>query len=294
MASEAFETIRQLLAANPMPTDVQGMREAMERMARPLVRGVRGEPIDANGVPCEMQIPEDASRRANVLYLHGGGYVGGSIASHRNLTSHLARRLGCAVLSVDYRRAPEHTHPAAVEDASTAYRWLLGRGFDPARLAIAGDSAGGGLAVATQLKLRAEGDPLPAASALLSPWVDLRGEGESMVTRAERDPIVTPAIVARMASLFLGFGGDPSDPLASPLQGDLSGLPPMLIHVGDDEVLLSDSERLAARAEAAGVDVTLEIWPEMVHVWHAMGGLFEEADAALQRVAEYLSPRLGP
>jgi acetyl esterase/lipase len=292
MASEAFEAIRKTLFANPLPMDLRGMRVAMESFARPLVDGVHGEPVDADGVPCEMQTPAGASPGRIVLYLHGGGYVGGSIASHRNLTSHLARASGCAVLSAGYRLAPEHPHPAAVEDASTVFRWLIGKGHDPARLAIAGDSAGGGLTLATQLRLRDAGDPLPAASVLISPWVDLAATGETMRTLVARDPIVTPAHVAWLAGLFLGTAGRKDDPLASPLEGDPTGLPPMLIHVGGDEVLLSDSERLAAKARAAGVDVTLEVWPEMVHVWHGMAGLFPEADTAVRRVAEFLGARL--
>src|SRR5262245_17326322 len=151
MASEAFETIRRVLAATPLPLDVRGLRDALEATARPLIPGVRGERVDAGGVPCELQTPEGATGGRLVLYLHGGGYVAGSIASHRNLTSHLARASGCRVLSVDYRRAPEAPHPAPVEDACTAFRWLIGRGHDPQRVAIAGDSAGGGLALATQL-----------------------------------------------------------------------------------------------------------------------------------------------
>jgi acetyl esterase/lipase len=293
MASEAFETIRRILAATPLPLDVRGLRDALEATARPLIPGVRGERVDAGGVTCELQTPEGVSGARLVLYLHGGGYVAGSIASHRNLTSHLARASGCRVLSVDYRRAPEAPHPAPVEDACTAFRWLIGRGHDPARVAIAGDSAGGGLALATQLRLRDAGDPLPAASVLISPWVDLAGTGETMRTHVARDPIVTPAAIAWLAGVFLGTEGRVTDPLASPLAGDLRGLPPMLIHVGEDEVLLADSQRLAAKAAAAGVDVTLEAWPEMVHVWHAMAGLFEEADAAIRRVGEYLETKLG-
>jgi acetyl esterase/lipase len=293
MASDAFNTVRNILAARPLPLDVRGMRDALERTGRPLVAGVRGEPVDADGVACEMQTPEGAREECVVLYLHGGGYVGGSIASHRNLTSHLARASCCAVLSVDYRRAPETPHPAAVEDACTAFRWLVRAGHRPARLAIAGDSAGGGLALGTQLRLRDAGDPLPAASVLISPWVDLTCAGESMRTHVARDPVVTPAAIAWLAGLFLGSAGSTDDPLASPLAGDLAGLPPMLIHVGEDEVLLSDSERLAEKATAAGVDVTLEVWPEMVHVWHAMAGLFEEADAAIHGVAEFLRAKLG-
>src|SRR5262245_57311676 len=160
MASEAFYTIRKLLEATPLPLDVRGLRDTLEATARPLIPGVRGEPVDAGGGPCELQTPAGASgARRLVLYLHGGGYVAGSVASHRNLTSHMARASGCRVLSVDYRRAPEAPHPAAVEDACTAFRWLLGRGHDPARVAIAGDSAGGGLALATPLRRPAPGAP---------------------------------------------------------------------------------------------------------------------------------------
>ncbi|MDE0497305.1 MAG: alpha/beta hydrolase [Acidimicrobiaceae bacterium] len=293
MASDEFCRIRDIIAAQPIPASIEVRRAGMEAIAQPLPDGVVGEMLDANGVSCEMQTPDGASSDAIALYMHGGGYVAGSISSHRNLTGHLAKRLGCPVLSIDYRLAPEHPHPAPVEDSVAVYRWLLDRGSSADKIAIAGDSAGGGLAVSTLMKLRDLGLPLPAAAVSISPWVDMAGTGESMVTRADRDPMVTPDDLRRIAGLFLGADGDPADPYASPLEGDLSGLPPLLIHCGDDEVLLSDSERLAHKARASGVDVTLEVWPEMIHVWHFMAGFVAEADAGVARVAEYLGDRLG-
>lgn len=293
MASEQFYRIREIIAATPMATNVEQMRAGMETVARPLPDGVTGEAVDANGVSCEMQTPDGAADGAVVLYVHGGGYVAGSVSTHRNLTGNLAKSLGCRVLSVDYRLAPEHPHPAPVEDACAAYRWLLDQGYDASRIAISGDSAGGGLTVATQLKLRDDGTALPAASVPISPWVDMSGSGESLETRADRDPMVSAADLERISGTFLASDADRTDPYASPLEGDLTGLGPMLIHVGHDEVLLSDSERLRAKAAAAGVEVTLEVWPEMVHVWHGMAGLFPEADEAIDRVAEFLRPHLG-
>lgn len=293
MASTKFERVREIIASQQMPADIDAMRRGIETTARPLPDGVRGEMVDANGVVCEMQIPDGAKNPCIVQYLHGGGYVAGSIASHRNLTGHLALQMGCAVLSVDYRLAPEHPHPAPVEDSVAVYRWLLDQGHSADQIAIAGDSAGGGLTMATLIKLRDLGLPLPAAAVPISPWADMAGNGESVVTRSDRDPMVNAADLGRLAGVFLGPDGDSTDPYASPLEGDLSGLPPLLIHCGDDEVLLSDSERLAHKARTSGVDVTLEVWPEMIHVWHSMAGLFPEADDGIARVAEYLSERLG-
>ena len=293
MASEAFYKIRDIIASQAMPADIDAMRKGIELTARPLPAGVTGEMVDANGVSCELQTPDETTGDAIVQYVHGGGYVAGSIGSHRNLTGNLALQLGCPVLSVDYRLAPEHPHPAPVEDSVAAYRWLLDRGHSADKIAIAGDSAGGGLTMSTLMKLRDLGLPLPAAAVPISPWVDMSGTGESAVTRSDRDPMVTADDLTRIAGVFLGPDGDAADPYASPLEGDLSGLPPLLIHCGDDEVLLSDSERLAHKARTSGVDVTLEVWPEMIHVWHSMAGLFPEADQGVARVAEYLGERLG-
>ncbi|HAN08457.1 MAG TPA: alpha/beta hydrolase [Acidimicrobiaceae bacterium] len=292
MASEAFHKIRDLVASKPIPTEIKANRAFLDAGARPLVKGVKGTLINASGVTAEMQIPEGAASDAVILYFHGGGYVGGSIASHRNLTGNLALASKCQLLSVEYRLAPENPHPAAVEDALNSYKWLLSEGYDPKKIAISGDSAGGGLAIAVQLKIRDEGLPLPVASAPISPWIDMGLSGDTMSSRQSRDPLIRLDLIREFKSQFLGPINNSNDPYASPLQADLSGLPPMLIHVGDDEMLLSDSERLAEKASAAGVSVTLEIWPEMIHVWHTFVGLFPEAQDGINRIAEFFSIHL--
>jgi acetyl esterase/lipase len=195
-------------------------------------------------------------------------------------------------LNIDYRLAPEHRHPAPVEDAVTAYRWLLDSGIEPRHIAISGDSAGGGLTIATLIKVRDDGLPLPAAAAPMSPWIDLEATGASVTTKADVDLIVDGDIIRAMAAMFLGDQGDVKDPLAAPLHADLHGLPPLLIQVGEDETLLDDSVRLAERAEFAGVDVTLEIFPEMQHVFQTACGTTPEATAAVKRIGQFLRGHL--
>jgi acetyl esterase/lipase len=196
------------------------------------------------------------------------------------------------VLSVDYRLAPEHPHPAAVEDSTTAYRWLLDQGFAADRMAISGDSAGGGLTVSTLLKLRDDGVALPVAGVTISPWVDMEGIGESMRTNAEADVLVDEVGLKGMAEMFLA-GQDARDPLAAPLYGDFDGIPPLLIQVGDDETLLDDSTRLAEAAGSAGVEVRLDVFPEMQHVFQLFTGNMPEADEAVAQIGAWLRPRLG-
>ena len=226
-----------------------------------------------------------------LMYLHGGGYQLGSPATLRHLIGLLSAGASARVLSVAYRLAPEHPFPAAVEDALAAYRWLLaGQGRNPRRIAIAGDSSGGGLALGTLVALRDAGEALPVAAAVISPWTDLALTGESLRTRAEAEVMVKPAGMAETVALYLN-GADPRHPYASPLYADLRGLPPILIHVGDAEVILDDSTRFADRAKAAGVDVTLEVWDEMPHVWHAFAGLLPEADQAVAGLGAWLDRR---
>ncbi len=226
-----------------------------------------------------------------VLYLHGGGYVLGSPRSHRHLAAAVAAAAGAAALLLDYRLAPEHPFPAAVNDALAAYRWLLTTGYAPARLAVAGDSAGGGLTIATLLSLRDAGLSLPAAGVCISPWVDLTCGGASYATKADVDPIVKLAGIDEMAKTYLG-GVDPRTPLASPLYAELRGLPPLLIQVGSDEILLDDAVQLAERARAAGVDAMLEVWDRMVHVWHWFLPMLDDAPAAIERIGRFLRARL--
>jgi len=297
LASEAFEAVVAFMRASDLLSDVRDPAVLRAAIAQgsglvPLADDISVDLVDANGVASEWVRAPGAVDDTALLYLHGGGYVIGSPATHRNLCAALARLLGIGVLSVDYRLAPEHPHPAAVTDATNAYRFLLDRGFDARRLAIAGDSAGGGLTLATLVKLRDDDVGLPAAAAAISPWVDIAMTGDTMRTLAGDDPMVKPAGLAMMADWFMA-GGDKRDPYASPLYADLAGLPPVLLHVGEVETLLDDSRRMHDRLVAAGVDSSLEIFPEMVHVFHVFCGVVPEADAALEQVAEFLRKHLG-
>ena len=226
-----------------------------------------------------------------VLYLHGGGYVIGSPKSHERLVGHIAKAAGCRVLNVDYRLAPEHPHPAAVTDATNAYSWLLGQGYRPERIVISGDSAGGGLTLAMLLSLRDKGLPQPAAAVPLSPWTDLEGTGDSMDSNAPNDLIVQRDGLQGMAAEFLGEA-NPHDPLAAPLYGEYHGIAPLYIQVGGDETLLDDSTRVAAKAQADGCDVRIDIFPEMQHVFQASVGNMPEATDAVQRIGNYLKQKL--
>ncbi len=277
--------------ASKVGASVPEMRAAMDEMALAPQPDVKCQPVSAGGVPAEwIEAPgADASRA--VLYLHGGGYVMGSLKSHRDLMGRISRAARARVLGLDYRLAPEHPFPAAVDDGLAGYRFLLNQGFQPSRLAIAGDSAGGGLTVATLLAARDAGVALPAAAVCLSPWVDLEGTGESMKTRLQVDPIASPQGTHLLAQAYLG-NRSLRTPLASPLYADLKGLPPLLIQVGDHEVLLDDSTRLAERARTAGVKVKLEIWPEMVHVWQLFASILPEGQQAVDGLGSFLREQL--
>jgi acetyl esterase/lipase len=285
-----------MLRARPIVSDasVEDMRNGMAAMvgSAQLPEGLIREPRDVNGVPAEWVSARGSAADRAVLYLHGGGYVLGSIATHRELAARISEASGARCLVIDYRLGPEHPFPAAVEDAVKAYRWLLAAGYAPERLAIAGDSAGGGLTVATLLALKDAKLPMPATGVCISPWVDLACEGESMTTKHDVDPMVTREPLARLAKHYLGKA-DPRTPLASPIHADLRGLPPLLVHVGSNETLLDDSTRLAERARRAGVDVELEVWPEMIHVWHAFAALLPEGREAIERIGAHLAKRLG-
>ena len=254
--------------------------------------GVSSDKVDAAGVPAESVSAPGAGTDRAVLYLHGGGYNAGSPTSHRELAGRLSAATGARVLVLDYRLAPEHPYPAAVEDATAAYRWLLEQGVDPARTAIGGDSAGGGLTVAAMVALRDAGDPLPAAGVCISPWVDLEMSGESMTTRAKWDLMVGREGLLDSATKYLA-GADARAPLASPIYSDLRGLPPLLIQVGTSETLYDDSTRLDERARAAGVASTLQVWEEMVHAWHLFAPILPEGQQAIEAVGEFLKERWG-
>lgn len=269
MADTEIEMIRAFLAASPAPQSIAELRAMYDGMGSqfPTAEDVTLEPVSAGGVPAEWSRTPGAASDAALLYLHGGGYVIGSIASHRHLASELGRAAGVPSLAIDYRMAPEDPFPAAVDDALAAYRYLLDKGIPAARIAIAGDSAGGGLTVALLLAIKAAGLPQPACAVPISPWVDMAATGGTMETKAASDPMVQKQALLDWAGLYLGATAA-SHPLASPIHGDLAGLAPLLIQVGSEETLLDDAIMLAARAGHAQVPVTLEIAPEMIHVWH--------------------------
>lgn len=269
MRDPEIQAIRQALAANPRPPDLASRRARLDGLSAlyPLPADARIEPADASGVPAEWTRTPAADPARAILYFHGGGYVSGSIASHRQLVIEAGRQAGAVTLALDYRRAPESRFPAAVEDCLAGYRFLLSRGFDPARIAIAGDSAGGGLTMAVLLSLRDAGEKLPACAWCISPWVDLTMSGGSMASKAAVDPMIQKDYLQDIGAAYL-HGADPRTPLASPLYADLVDLPPLLIQVGTAETLLDDAVRLAERAAAGDAAVTLETYPEMIHVWH--------------------------
>jgi len=285
----SIQIVRAHLANHPAPEALDARRDQYDKAERffKVPPDVTVEPVQVEEMAAEWLRPAGARADVTVLYLHGGGYAIGSPKSHRHLAAAIAKAAGARALLIDYRRAPEQPFPAAVDDAVASYRWLLATGQAAERIVVAGDSAGGGLTVATLLALRDAGATLPAAGVCISPWVDLTCSGGSYQTKAASDPIVTREGVARMASWYLA-GADPRTPLASPLYADLHGLPPLLIHVGSDEVLLDDARQLAARARAAGVEATLDVWPEMIHVWHWFLGMLGEAQRAVDRIGEFI------
>jgi epsilon-lactone hydrolase len=258
-----------------------------------VLEGTSVEPVDIDSLYSEWIIPPDAMPQRTILYLHGGGYEVGSCASHRALVSYIAKACQAQTLLPDYRLAPEHPFPAALDDAITVYHWLLSREHTPENLVIMGDSAGGGLALATLLSLRDHGTPLPAATVLLAPWTDLALTGESMKTCAHTELVLRVGIIEGMASKYCG-NHDPRQPLISPLYADLHGLPPMLIQVGDCEILLNDSTRLAERAQATGVAATIKVWPGMWHLFHwAVLNDLSESKQAIAEIAAFVGAHLG-
>jgi len=260
--------------------------EALAKSFKPLGK-IACTPVMAGGVPAEWILPAGITAGRVVLYLHGGSYISGSVNSHRALAANIATAAGARALVLDYRLAPEHPYPAALEDALAAYHWLLSNNVSAEEICVAGDSAGGGLAAALLLALRDAGDPLPAAGILLSALTDMAFTGETLKTKTKVDLILDFGKESQFAPLYLG-DTDPRSPLVSPLYADLRGLPPLLIQVGSDEILLSDSTRLAEKARAAGVDVALEVWEGMQHVWHFAASLIPEGRNAIRRIGEFI------
>ena len=269
MADPEIVALRTLIASRPRATEIPQMRKDID--ARGLSYGlpsdVTVEKVSANGVPSEWTSTPGADATKAILYLHGGGYVIGSLDSHRHVVAEAGRAAGCRTLAIDYRMAPEHPFPAAVDDTVAAYKFLMSSGIAAKNIAIAGDSAGGGLVVGAVLAIRDAGLATPGCAWCISPWVDMEALGQSYTDRAAADPTVQAPTIKFMAETYLA-GADPRSVYAAPLYGDLKGLPPMLIQVGACETLLDDSIRLARLAGIADVVVELQIWPEMIHVWH--------------------------
>jgi epsilon-lactone hydrolase len=273
--------------------DVVALRQRFSEAGRftPAIPGsVAVVPMTVNGVPCESITVAHSDSTRVLLYLHGGGYVLGGPESHRDLAWRLADASGMRVLLVDYRLAPESPFPAAVEDATACYRWLIDEGLAPERLAIGGDSAGGGLAVAMLVQARNLGLPMPAGCILLSPWTDLTLSGDSVTTNDGADSMISQVSLAKFADLYVGKR-DKRAPLASPLFADLAGLPPMLIQVGSTEVLLSDSQRLAQKVRDTGGEAIVDVWDNMPHVFALLAARIPEGKAAVVKLGEFLTNR---
>lgn len=289
--------VRALLAARqPAPgasaPTVAERRAAMDAGGEmgALPRGCFHEPTTLGGVKCERVVPQEALAGRMLMYLHGGAYTAGSPRSHRPLVARLAVTARTVAVAADYRLGPEHRFPSAVEDAVAVYRALIEAGTEPAKLIVAGDSAGGGLALALALALKAEGLPQPVGFFVISPWADLTQSGVSYRTKADTDPMITKAGLDQNALMYLG-GLDAHDPLASPVFGDFEGVAPVLIQTGSEEALLSDSITMADVLAHARVEVRLEVWPEMIHVFHAWGGGLQAARRAIKLGGAWMEDR---
>lgn len=284
--AQIIETMRQ--GGPDLSAPPEQARAAFDAMvgAMPAPPDAAFEHDTLGGIPALRYGPADPSA-PTLLYLHGGGYVVGNAWGYRGLVAALADASGMTAYAIDYRLAPEHPFPAAIDDSAAAFRALLDQGPDPGNLVVAGDSAGGGLTVATLLRLRDTGAPMPGAGFLISPWTDLACSGASMTGKAAADPALTELGLRRLAAYYLG-STDPADPLASPIHADLSGLPPLLVHVGTAEILLDDAVRLAASAGRDDVALTLDLWPGLIHVWHAFAFMLPEGAAAVAAAGAFL------
>jgi monoterpene epsilon-lactone hydrolase len=300
MSTETKEEVarRELVAvladidSHPWPTEIVDARVLYDKMGPPIATDIKNEVFEICGMPAQLLTPPDVNVDRALLFLHGGGYVYGSLASHGGMAAEIARASRCVALSIQYRLAPEHPFPAALDDACAAHEWLLRRGYKPEKLALVGDSAGGGLVMSTLVTLRDKGRPLPGATVCISPWVDLESRGESWKTRQALDPMLDRPLVDLLSGLYMN-GKPRSTPVVSTIHADLRGLPPMLIQVGEREVLFSEAELLASRARAAGVNVTFEEWAQMVHVWHLYYPMLAAGREAISRVGAFVQARTG-
>ena len=289
MADADIDAIRALLAAAPRAADLKERRARLDGFgARYTVASdIKVQQVNAGGVDAEWTLAPESDPWRVLLFLHGGGYISGSIASHRHLVAQAGREARCRTLALGYRLAPEHPFPAALDDTLAAYRFLIAQGITPEQITFGGESAGGGLALAAMVSLRDAGDPLPARAWLSSPWLDLQQTGATMQTRAAVDPLIQKPYLDDLSAQYRAGAGT-RNPLISPLYADLRGLPPLLIHVGTAETLLDDSIRLADVAGQADLRVTLDIWPDMIHAFTLFYQQVAVGRRALRQVGAFI------
>jgi acetyl esterase/lipase len=290
-----IESIRTLLTSKPRPVGWAERRQRLDEVGAiwPVAEDIRVEPVDLDGLSGEWSIAPGSDTSQVLMFFHGGGYCSGSIVSHRRLVTEAGRAAGVRTLAVGYRLAPENPFPAALDDATAAWRFLRKSGIAAESIAVGGDSAGGGLTVALMNQLRYAGEALPACGWLISPWTDLTMSGETLTTKDTVDPLIHKAYLHELADGYLPPAIDRRDPRVSPLYANLKGLPPLLIQVGSDETLLADATRFADAAGAADVPVTLEIWPHMIHAWPLWNAKLEAGRQALASAGRFLSNHLG-
>ena len=293
MADQEIEAVRTFLMARPRPDGISERRKRLDDLGTryKIASDVHIESVDANGVKAEWSSTPHADSACAILFLHGGGYLSGSLDSHRPLATEIGRVCRARTLALGYRLAPEHPFPAALEDALAGYRFLLSCGIEPRRIAVAGDSAGGGLTVALMVSARDAGLPQPACGWCISPWVDLECLGESMNSKGEVDPLIQKPYLKELAGVYLN-GAHPRSARAAPLYANLKGLSPLLIQVGSAETLLDDAVRLANVAGAADVAVTLEIWPDMIHAWPLFHQQLTAGRQAIARAGAFIRSRM--
>ena len=289
-----IEAIRALLSSTPRPAGWAERRQRLDEVgsAWPVADDVKLGAVDLDGVPGEWSIAPGSDASRVLMFFHGGGYCSGSIASHRRMVTEAGRYAGARTLAVGYRLAPEHPSPAALDDALVAWRFLRRQGIAAARIAVGGDSAGGGLTAALINRLRASGDEKPACAWLVSPWTDLTMSGSTMASKDAADPLIHKPYLEELAAAYLPATLDRKDPRVSPLCADLRGFPPLLVQAGSDETLLDDAVRFAAAAGAADVAGTLEIWPRMIHAWPLWNARLEAGRRALARAGAFISAAL--
>ena len=290
MSHSEIDAIRALLGSKPRPVGWSERRQRLDEVGStwPVASDVECQAVDCDGVPGEWSVVPGSEPSRVLLYFHGGGYCSGSIVSHRRMVTEAGRAARVRTLAIDYRRAPEHPYPAAHEDALATWRFLRGQGIPASAIAVGGDSAGGNLTLGLINRLRASGEALPACAWLVSPWTDLTMSGATLETKDAIDPLIHTAYLTELADAYAPPPNQRRDPLISPLFADLAGFPPVLIQVGSAETLLADATRLAAVAGAADVDVTLQIWPHMIHAWPVWNAKLEDGRRALASAGQFL------